>query len=254
MKEKITLTKTIALLWLVITLMLLIVVFYTIFAPAITSGHYYEEAYGIHRSYFLENIKEGGIYNILLMLLGLVMIVLAVRDTIILLMKNVYSETPLNEIEEYLRNGRFEEALTACKNDSSSLSRIVWRSLLTAPTGKETRCDFFAIMESNAQREMLKMLKKPNKYLFMGILALLVGALGASLTLIDNYSIMATLKSATPRDFAYGVKTAWLIATTGIVDLICSTLYYFFIKNRVNSCVFELKTAYECFIIRIKKG
>ena len=201
---------------------------------------------------FVERFKATGLAGLMLLLLGLVTISMGIANIITLRKKKIYSEGAVNDLENCLKNQQLEQALAICHNDATSLSKIVERSLIAKHKEDETEEEFFSIMDDNAQEVIYKIIKKPNKYLFMGAISLLLSILGTLTGLTSTFLILETMY-AVPSDYARGYYEVLTCVIMGIYMLITSALFYFVIRNQANYHAFKLTQVYNNFVLRLKK-
>jgi biopolymer transport protein ExbB len=151
----------------------------------------------------------------------------------------IISEKFLNEVEDFIRNGKFNEAIALCSASDSSIARILFAGLKRV--GKSTDMIKEAIAEQGRQEASLM-----ERYLtalgtISGVSPLL-GLLGTVTGMIKTFNVLAISKKlGDPGMLSSGISEALITTAAGLIVAIPSFVLYKYFSSKVDKLVVRME-------------
>ncbi len=198
-----------------------------------------------------ELIQKGGVVMYPILLCSILTLAIFFEKLWSLRYSKIISEKFLKEVEDFIRNGKFNEAIALCSASDSSIARILFAGLKRV--GKPTEIIKEAITEQGRQEASLM-----EKYLtalgtISGVSPLL-GLLGTVTGMIKTFNVLAISKKlGDPSMLSSGISEALITTAAGLIVAIPSFVLYKYFSSKVDKLVVKME-AISLKFIEILRG
>lgn len=205
---------------------------------------------------FWEILFHGGIFAKIVMgtviLLGVFSVYLFFER--LFFMKRISSRTDpdfIENIEDFIRDGKIEAALDYCKSMNSAESRILEKGI--SRLGRPVS-DIVSSMESQAQIEVARMEKNLNLLAVVPSIAPMLGLLGTVIGMIlAFFNLSHSEGSFSPKTLSEGIYTALGQTAVGLAVAIPANFFYNLLITRVDKFVLKAQNLSGEFLDIINK-
>jgi biopolymer transport protein ExbB len=186
-----------------------------------------------------ELIQKGGVVMYPILLCSVLTLAIFLEKLWSLRASKIISEKFLNEVEDFIRNGKFNEAIALCSASDSSIARILFAGLKRV--GKSTDMIKEAIAEQGRQEASLM-----ERYLtalgtISGVSPLL-GLLGTVTGMIKTFNVLAISKKlGDPGMLSSGISEALITTAAGLIVAIPSFVLYKYFSSKVDKLVVRME-------------
>ncbi|MFY1048189.1 MotA/TolQ/ExbB proton channel family protein [Chryseobacterium sp. GP-SGM7] len=157
----------------------------------------------------------------------------------------------MNNIEDFIRNGKIEAAADYCKTQNSPESRILEKGILRL--GRPVS-DIVSAMESQAQIEVANMEKHLNLLAAVPSIAPMLGLLGTVIGMIIAFFDLSHAEGAfSPKTLSEGIYTALGQTAVGLAVAIPANFFYNFLLTRIDKFVLRTQNISGEFLDIINK-
>ena len=186
-----------------------------------------------------ELIQKGGVVMYPILLCSILTLAIFFEKLWSLRSSKIISEKFLSEVEDFIRNGKFNEAIALCSTSNSSIARILFAGLKRV--GKPTEFIKEAITEQGRQEATIM-----EKYLtalgtISGVSPLL-GLLGTVTGMIKTFNVLAISKKlGDPSMLSSGISEALITTAAGLIVAIPSFVLYKYFSSKVDKLVVKME-------------
>ncbi|MFA5793657.1 MAG: MotA/TolQ/ExbB proton channel family protein [Candidatus Brocadiia bacterium] len=193
-------------------------------------------------------VKTSGILGFVMIVWCFAFIIYGISDILEFRVGNIAPIKTIAELEPLMAKGQYDEALELCETSEKPLMTVVLDGLDKKDKGKDAIVN---AMELSLQEMTFRINNKPNKYLFAGILALLIGAFSTASGMIDIfYNLYCTMGS--PHQLSYSFEKILIIMTIGLTISMLNIFLYLLLRIRLNYYVFKLGAVSRKLIVLVK--
>jgi biopolymer transport protein ExbB len=204
----------------------------------------------VYNSSILDLIKAEGIFGHIIILCGIFVIIRGIIDAYKLRMKNIAHPETAAKLESLINDAQYDQALTLCQIDRNNLTGIIEAGLINRKDGAE---GIIMGIEESANKSIIKLSQKPVKFLFIGVIALMLGLLGTVTGIINTFGIIATKLSPSPGDYARGFEESLITTTEGLIVAIICVFFYFHIRAKASYYILELGAVVGRIMAELKR-
>lgn len=179
---------------------------------------------------FVELFQSTGLFGPLLVLLGAVALVLAVRRWLELRSKSLAPEALQRSLERSLRDGKPAEGLEQATASRSCLGDMVAAGLQLRAAGLD---EMLANVERTAIKASLRFSNRIANLGRLGVVVLLVGLLGTVLCLMNTMGVLALLAEPRVSDVFSGLVEALTCTALGLAIGLPCFAAQFLLENRL---------------------
>jgi biopolymer transport protein ExbB len=173
----------------------------------------------------------------LILILSVVLVALAIETFLSFKPEKLMPEDLLQEIEETLDNGEYEQALEICQEEDVFMTRILGAGLSKMANGF-TRMEEAINEEAEAQATLLH--QKLGYINLIATISPMLGLLGTVAGMIKSFGIIAGDPSATAQDLAGGIYVALTTTLLGLTVAIPGTVVFAFLRNRTIKTIMDM--------------
>ena len=197
-----------------------------------------DEDLGAGRRTLWDNIKAGGVTELVIILLSVVAMSLTIEHAVSIRREKLVPPYVLNELEQLFDEEEYEEAMDLCDQEDCFLCRVVGAGLARIGGGYERMAE--AIQEVG-EEEATTLHQKISYLSLIAAIAPMLGLLGTVMGMIEAFNIIAAMAgAANPADLANGISKALITTATGLIVAIPTMCAYMFFRNRVIKVVQEV--------------
>ena len=155
------------------------------------------------------------------------------------------------EIETYVDEGSFEDALTLCETEDSFFTRILGAGLAKVDKGSEAMLDSV----SEVGEEQATIMHQQVGYLsLIASTATMLGLFGTVYGMIGTFQVIASAKGGVQASvLADEISVALITTFTGLLIAIPTTAVYVIIRNRVTRVILEVNAIITELLDKIKE-
>ena len=191
----------------------------------------------------LELISSGGVGGSIIMLSLFVLSVIAVYIFVerFLTIKRaaIEDENFMNEIKDFIHNGKIEAARSLCKNTTTPIARMIEKGVNRI--GKPLN-DIAAAIENTGKLELFKLEKNLATLATISGAAPMIGFLGTVIGMILAFHQMAAAGGNIDVEMlAEGIYTAMVTTVAGLVVGIIAYIGYNLLVSKVEKVVFKME-------------
>lgn len=157
----------------------------------------------------------------------------------------------MNNIEDFIRNGKIEAAADYCKTQNSPESRILEKGI--SRLGRPVS-DIVSAMESQAQVEVANMEKNLNLLAAVPSIAPMLGLLGTVIGMIIAFFDLSHSEDAfSPKTLSEGIYTALGQTAVGLAVAIPANFFYNLLLTRIDKFILRAQNISGEFLDIINK-
>ena len=183
-------------------------------------------------------IHESGPIEYLIILLSIVGISMIIENLVSVRRMKLIPTDILEEIEELFNQEDYDAAMELCEDEDCFLTRVVFSGMRKMDYGYDA---IVSALEESGGEEGARLHAKIGWVSLIAQLAPMFGLLGTVTGMIASFNKMMTSANVTPQDLAGGISAALITTASGLLVAIPMIIGFFFLKNRVNSCVSEVE-------------
>jgi biopolymer transport protein ExbB len=174
--------------------------------------------------------QSTGFVGMLLLLLGVVALVLAIRRWLALRPERLAPAALQRSLESALRAGQSAASLKQAAASHTCLGEVVTAGLYLQSVGLD---EMLANVERTAIKESLRHANGIANIARFGLVVLLVGVLGTVMGLVSTMSVLGMLKSPQISDLVDGVGESLTCTAIGLAIALFSFVAYFALESRL---------------------
>jgi len=159
-----------------------------------------------------------------------------------LTLNNAAKEEPnfMNNIKDFIHNGKIESAVALCKGNDTSLARMIEKGLTRI--GKPLE-DISAAIENTGKLEVARLEKGLNVLGTITSVAPMLGFLGTVMGMVVTFHAMeSNPNNLNVSQLAGGIYTAMVTTIAGLIVAIIAHVFYNFLVSKVSRMVNMLET------------
>ena len=157
----------------------------------------------------------------------------------------------MNNIEDFVRNGKIDSVLDYCKTQNSPEARILEKGI--SRLGRPVS-DIVSAMESQAQIEVANMEKNLNLLAVVPSIAPMLGLLGTVIGMIIAFFDLSHAEGAfSPKTLSEGIYTALGQTAVGLAVAIPANFFYNILLTRIDKFVLRTQNVSGEFLDLINK-
>ena len=145
----------------------------------------------------------------------------------------------MNNIKDFIHEGRFDSALALCKGNASPLARMIEKGIsrIGKPLG-----DISTAIENTGQLEVQRLEKRLSSIATISGIAPMVGFLGTVTGMISAFHTMASNpNNVNVGDLSGGIYTAMITTVGGLIVGIIAYVFYNILVDKVSSLIHQLE-------------
>lgn len=193
---------------------------------------------------------QGGFFMHPILLCSIIALAIFMERVWSLREKKVVPPDLVPMVAKLVREGKIQEAISACKSDDSSLSRIIVVGLKNA--GK--RRDYLKeVIQETGSREAISLERYIEALSTIASVSTLLGLLGTIQGMIIIFSMIAMESTVNPQSLAGGISTALNTTAFGLVVAIPTTIFYKYLMSKVETMIVDMEE-YAIHMVEILKG
>ncbi len=187
----------------------------------------------------IETIVRGGFMMVPILLGSLLALTIIIERLWFLQRSRVIPEAFLSRMNEMMRSGRKAEALSACRENDSTIARILTAGL---ENSQRPRAEIQESLQLVGRGESSYLSRWVGALGAIAALEPLMGLLGTVLGLIEAFREVEKLKVVgNPSIVAAGVWQALITTAAGLIIAIPAYAMYRYFRTRVKSLVMEME-------------
>ncbi|MDQ1098152.1 MULTISPECIES: MotA/TolQ/ExbB proton channel family protein [Chryseobacterium] len=205
---------------------------------------------------FWEIMFHGGVFAKIVMVTVLLLGVFSVYlffERFFFIKRMVSKTDPdfMNNIEDFIREGKIESAADYCKRQHSPEGRILEKGI--SRLGRPVS-DIVSAMESQAQVEVANMEKNLNLLAVVPSIAPMLGLLGTVIGMIIAFFDLSNMEGAfSPKTLSEGIYTALGQTAVGLAVAIPANFFYNILLTRIDKFVLRAQNMSGEFLDLINK-
>ena len=194
---------------------------------------------------------ESGWPEYVLILLSVISLALVIQILVTVRREKLVPPDVLAEIETYVDEGSFEDALTLCETEDSFFTRILGAGLAKVDKGYEAMLDSV----SEVGEEQATIMHQQVGYLsLIASTATMLGLFGTVYGMIGTFQVIASAKGGVQASvLADEISVALITTFTGLLIAIPTTAVYVIIRNRVTRVILEVNAIITELLDKIKE-
>ena len=153
------------------------------------------------------------------------------------------------KLESYIKQGRFDNAITFCNNDKTIFSNIAVIALINKD---QSTIELEKIIEDEGAREIFALAKSNEMLGSLSNISTLLGLLGTISGMITVFQVISTQTVVDPPSLAGGISEALYTTAFGLLVAIPSFIGYKFLLNRINEAAMKLQTESKRLLSTLK--
>ena len=186
-----------------------------------------------------ELIQKGGIVMYPILLCSVLTVAIFLEKIWSLRISRVIPEKFLQEVEEFIRNGKINEAIALCSTSNSSIARIIFAGLKRV--GKPTEFIKEAISEQG-KFESVELERYLNTLGTIAGVSPLLGLLGTVTGMIKTFNVLAISKQlGDPGMLSAGISEALITTAAGLIVAIPSFILYKYFSSKVEKIIIQME-------------
>ena len=155
--------------------------------------------------------------------------------------KKIFPREFFIEIQELLRRGKVEDALTLCKKDDSPLARLLMVGLSSPKESIKEYAQLKERLEEMGRHEAHRLEGSSEVLGTIAGISPLLGLLGTALGMVEVFGVISQEGIGNPTMLASGIATALITTVFGIAVAIPSLVAYKYFMGKVKTFVIELE-------------
>jgi biopolymer transport protein ExbB len=187
----------------------------------------------------IDLIFQGGVLMFPIMLVSVIALAIAFERFITLRRASVDTREFMDTMRTVLRQNRVQEAVEACEQSNSPISRILKAGLLKHDRSKE---DIRQAIEDAGHLEVPRLERYMSGLATCASVAPLLGLLGTVQGMIKAFAKIQDLHGqVNPSDLAEGIGNALITTAAGLAVAIPTLVVYNYFVSRVDNIVLEME-------------
>lgn len=199
---------------------------------------------GIWEISFFELIKAGGPIMVPIIICSIFSLAIVIEKMLYFSYINVDIPAFKTRIFELLNDEKFQEALTACEENTSPVAKILKAGIIKFGTSRE---EIKECLEDASLFEIPKIEKRLPALATIAHISPLLGLLGTVTGMASSFHTIQiqanSLTPVTPGDLAGGIWEALITTVAGLMVAIPTFVAYNYLASRVNGFVLEAERA-----------
>ncbi|HEX9792450.1 MAG TPA: MotA/TolQ/ExbB proton channel family protein [Planctomycetota bacterium] len=198
----------------------------------------------------IDALKSGGIIGFLIIGLSVVALTLAIEHFVSLKREKLAPPEAVDEIEELLQEGNYQEALEYCESEPCFFTNTVAAGVrkLGHPFGTIEKA-----LEEKEDEESVKLQQKIGWLSLIAGISPMMGLFGTVTGMVGAFGTIASSKGGVePADFAGDIQLALVTTVLGLMVAIPTTAFYVFFRNRVTMMTIEVGAIVEDMFERFR--
>jgi len=164
--------------------------------------------------------------------------------------KNVISYPLLQNLERLLKDGKHSEAVSLCKADNSSMSRIFMTGIKNFSKKRERLKD---VLEGIGSREAASLGKYIEGLATIANVSTLLGLLGTISGMIKIFAAISHDVTVNPAVLAGGISEILNATAFGLAVAIPTSIFYKFLTGKADALVAEMEE-HTAYVLDMLKG
>lgn len=193
---------------------------------------------------------QGGFFMHPILLCSIVSLAIFMERLWSLRRKKVIPDSLLSKVEKLVKEGRLSDAVSLCKREDSSMSRIVMVGLKNAGKRREYLKD---VMQEVGGREAMYLERYLEALSTIAGVSTLLGLLGTIQGMIIIFSMISREANVNPQALAGGISTALNTTAFGLVVAIPTTVFYKYLMGKAETMIVEMEES-ATHVAEIIKG
>lgn len=193
---------------------------------------------------------KGGVFMHPILFCSIVSLAIFLERLWSLRRKRVMPESFLSKLEKLIKEEKLSDAVTVCKNDNSSMARILMVGLKNAG---EKREHLKEVVVEVGSREATYLERYLEGLATIANISTLLGLLGTISGMITIFSVIAHETAVNPTSLAGGISEALNTTAFGLVVAIPTTIFYKYLVGKAETMIVEMEE-YSTHIVELLKG
>lgn len=192
----------------------------------------------------------GGPPGFVLTIMSMISLGMSIERILALQQDKMVPPEILNELEGLFEEEDFEEAMSYCEARPLMITNIIAAGL---PKIGTSWGNISEAMGEVASREVNKLNTSISYVGLIASVAPLLGLFGTVLGMIGTFNTIATSVTAPkPSELARGIQMALVTTAEGLMVAMPATVFFFFLRNRVNRIILEINGYVEELMDRFR--
>ncbi|WP_457640354.1 MotA/TolQ/ExbB proton channel family protein [Persephonella sp.] len=192
--------------------------------------------------YIMEIFQKGGPLMYPLLFLGVLAIAFIIERAYSLSFRRCFPVKKIEEIDFYLKEKRFPEALTIAKSSNSIATNLIAVILEAFIKGRKSEEDLRLAAEEAARMEIPKLEGYVNAMGAIAAIAPILGFLGTVTGMIQVFEALSLEGLSNPEVLSKGISQALITTAFGLSIAIPSLAAYWYFKSKVNFLITQLES------------
>ncbi len=190
----------------------------------------------------MEIFQKGGPLMYPLLFLGVLAIAFIIERAYSLSFRRCFPVKKIEEIDFYLKEKRFPEALTIAKSSNSIATNLIAVILEAFIKGRKSEEDLRLAAEEAARMEIPKLEGYVNAMGAIAAIAPILGFLGTVTGMIQVFEALSLEGLSNPEVLSKGISQALITTAFGLSIAIPSLAAYWYFKSKVNFLITQLES------------
>jgi len=187
----------------------------------------------------IETLLRGGLMMVPILLGSILALTIIIERFWVLQRTRVFPPAFLSRMDDMVRRGQRSEALSACRENDSTVARILAEGLKNS---HRTRGEITEALEMVGRSESANLSRWVGALGAIAALEPLMGLLGTVLGLIESFREVENLKVVgNPSVVAAGVWTALITTAAGLIIAIPTYAFYRYFRARVSNMLLDME-------------
>ena len=191
--------------------------------------------------YIISIFQKGGIIMYPLLFLGILVIAFIVERMYSLRLKTVIPLKVIEEILEFIKENKIEEARTIAKTYKSVSTNIIFDILNAYLKNRKSVEELKVVAEESAKLEIPKLEGYVNAIGAIAAISPLLGFLGTVTGMIQVFEALSISGLGNPEILSSGISQALITTAFGLTIAIPSLAAYWYLKSKVNFLITQLE-------------
>jgi biopolymer transport protein ExbB len=198
----------------------------------------------------LDVIVKGGVIMIPIAILSIVTIYIFVERFLYIKRQVSADNTFMNTIQDFIRNGNIESALTFCKSSTKPVARMIEKGI--SRIGMPIK-EIEESVEIVGKFEVYKMEKNVHMLSIIAGIAPMLGFLGTIFGVIQLFSDIAAAGTLEIGTVSHGLYTKMVTSASGLIVGILAYICYNWINSMINRAVHQMEWNTMTFLDVLKE-
>lgn len=196
-----------------------------------------------------DTLAKGGIVMIPIIVCSVVVLTIVFERFWMLRRRRLFPPGVFDQVEELVRKGRVDEAMSFCRRHDTPMTRLILTALRNAGHGRDVVKE---AVEEVGRREAAHLERYVNALGTIANVSTLLGLLGTVSGMIKAFEVISQQGVGNPSLLAGGISEALVATAAGLATAIPAFIAYRYFLGRVDRAVLDLEHVSLHFVDLVK--